>query len=388
MLNFHKCIADTASLTDDTYLNNLTLREDQKHLLRDARRLVRDKLRAAFVLETKGYFQEGRPITPSYFTQGSWGYKTINRPTHVPPQQADMDDGCFLPMSFVRGDDPKFASTRFFEIADNALNALVAEQGWKAYDTSKDTCCRIILDDENHVDVPLYAIRDDKFVEMKKLALERASDFREAVATAIEQDDYDFDWSMVAEADVLLAHRSGIWSSSNPMDVTDWVNTAADQHGPQLRRIWRGAKGWRDNAFPDSGGPSSICLMVLIEEAFEEIPKRDDLALVAAARHMRACISQRVEAPWDRREDLNRLNEEERQRARALFADLERSIDSCLQGDIAHVKEHLATWQKQFGKHFCNDSTRVSEDQPSSVVHAHKAAPAVYPPFRGDNRSA
>lgn len=244
MLSFHRSIAPTDDLSDDTYLNNLKLRDDQKELLRNARRLVRETLRTAFMKETAVFFGDEKPISPNFFTQGSWDYKTINRATHIPPQQTDMDDGCYLPMTFVRGANPKRAATWFYDVADRALKALVEAKGWKRYDSSKETCCRIVIDEENHLDVPLYAIRDDLFVQMKKLSQDRAGVFAEAVAAVSEGDEYAFDWSMVTNEDVLLAKRTGIWLPSNPMDVSIWAKAAAEQHGEQLRSTWRSIKGW------------------------------------------------------------------------------------------------------------------------------------------------
>src|SRR6185436_555192 len=131
MLSFHRCIIRTRSLLDDTYLNNLSLREGQRRLLLDARTLIRSVLRRAFFEATAASANGEGPITPSFFTQGSSSYGAINRPTWVPPQQVDMDDGCYLPMSFVRGKTPKRAASWFYEVADRALRALVKAQGWK-----------------------------------------------------------------------------------------------------------------------------------------------------------------------------------------------------------------------------------------------------------------
>ncbi|WP_327211829.1 MULTISPECIES: cyclic GMP-AMP synthase DncV-like nucleotidyltransferase [Pseudomonas syringae group] len=43
------------------------------------------------VLREQGY--EGAVPKPRFFTQGSWAYKTLNSPAHMPPQQSDVDDG-------------------------------------------------------------------------------------------------------------------------------------------------------------------------------------------------------------------------------------------------------------------------------------------------------
>ncbi|HZF29752.1 MAG TPA: CBASS cGAMP synthase [Gammaproteobacteria bacterium] len=385
MLNFHRCFISTDTQQDDTYLNNLDLRSSDREKLLKSRQLIRQVLREAYRRETASFMNGEKPISPNFFTQGSWSYKTLNRPTHNPPQQTDMDDGCYLPMTFVRGTNPKRAAGWFFEIADRELRALVAEMNWAGYDDSKPTCCRVIVDARNHVDVPLYAIRDDQFVLMKSAGRERAG--RVLFAAADAEDEYVFDWQMVTDEDVLLARRNGIWTPSNPRSVSEWAESAVDQHGAQLRRVWRASKGWRDQTFP-SGGPSSIALMVMVEADFDEVDRRDDLAMKAAARSIRQRITGKIFAPWDKREDLNRLTEAERagvaQAARALEAELER----CADGAPAEAAACLSRLGVHFGRHFSADVSRVAEASPREVVHSYSAAPAVIPSFRGDNRSA
>jgi hypothetical protein len=100
-------------------------------------------------------------------------------------------------MTFVRGTSPRRAATWFYEVADKALTELVKAKQWKGYDNSKGTCCRVIIDEENHIDVPLYAIRDDQFELLRKALTEdkAAMRFSEARAKAAEEDDYAFDWT-------------------------------------------------------------------------------------------------------------------------------------------------------------------------------------------------
>jgi len=386
MLSYHRCIAPTNEITDDTYLNNLDLRQRQRTLLLAARLLVREALRTAFKKETAAFSGDERPLSPNFFTQGSWAYKTINRPTHTPPQQTDMDDGCYLPMTFVRGTTPKRAASWFYGVADRALELLVKAQGWEGYDRSRPTCCRVIIDAETHIDVPLYAIRDEQFVLMKSLGQARAGRVLDEAVFA--EAEYNFDWSMVTDEDVLLAKRDGIWTPSNPMDVLDWAQAAVDQKGEQLRRVWRSIKGWRDQTFPHGDGPSSISLMVVVELDFKEIERRDDLAIRAAAASVRERVMGKIEAPWDRREDLNRLTRDQRIRVVGMAKQLEGEIDYCTQGTTGNVPQYLKRLGESFGRHFSSDASRVVEVSPHEVIHAYPAAPAAIPSFRGDNRSA
>ncbi len=386
MLSFHRCIISTADGLGDTYLNNLDLPQSQRDRLVKARRLIRDALRSAFQSATAAFSGDEKPITPKFFTQGSWAYKTINRPTHLPPQQADMDDGCYLPMTFVSGVSPKRAAGWFFAIADLALEALVVAQGWTGYDNSKPTCCRVIIDDENHIDVPLYAIRDDKFRVMKSIQEARAGRMIESAADA--DNEYIFDWSMVADEDVVLAKRNGTWPPSNPMVVCNWVETRVSARGEQLRATWRAAKGWRDQQFPDGSGPSSICLMAMIEPDFSEKLRRHDLALLEAAKSIRKRVVGDVAAPWDVREELNRLTARERQVVAQKTEALEKELSACVLGEHAQARAYLARLQVQMGKHFSGDVTRVEEARPPEVIRSYAPAAAAIPDFRGDNKSA
>jgi hypothetical protein len=386
MLSFHDCIVTTNQGTEDTYLNNLELTQERREILLGARLLVRQTLREAFRRETAALLGANNAITPKFFTQGSWSYGTINRPTHVPPQQVDMDDGCYLPMSFARGATPQKAADVFFGIADRALEALVKAQGWKRYDSSKEVCCRVVIDDKSHIDAPLYAIRDEQFALMRKSLTEDTIRFAEAAALA-EEDEYPFDWSMVTDEDVLLAQRDGVWKPSNPRKVTDWVNSAVEEAGPQLRRVWREMKGWRDNRF-QKGGASSILMMVMIEDGFDEVKGRDDLAMQAAAKAMRERIEDDVLAPWDARENLNTLTDQERREFAKALKELEDEITYCVQGTLANAAIYLKRWQNQCGKYFSKSVSRVKEVSAHETVHAYMAAPAPFTSFRGDNRSA
>lgn len=128
--------------------------------------------------------------------------------------------------------------------------------------------------------------------------------------------------------------------------------------------------------------------MVMVEKDFEEIPGRDDLALRAAAKSIHKQIMGKIEAPWDQREDLNRLSAEERVTVTAMAKDLQEQIDHCVQGTLANVAQYLKKWRGCCGHHFSEDASRVKEVSPHEVIHSYSAAPAVIPGFRGDNRSA
>lgn len=90
---FHTSVEDK-----DAFLDNLDLTEQDKAQLESARVDIRNCLREGIpaVLRAQGF--EGEVPCPRFFTQGSWSYKTLNAPAKA-PQQADLDDGVYLPMT-------------------------------------------------------------------------------------------------------------------------------------------------------------------------------------------------------------------------------------------------------------------------------------------------
>jgi hypothetical protein len=82
-----------------SFLDNLQITEQCHSELRAARTKVRQCLRAEFVKASKA--DDGFTVRPRFFTQGCFAYRTINDPAWTPPQQMDLDDGTYLPMTFV-----------------------------------------------------------------------------------------------------------------------------------------------------------------------------------------------------------------------------------------------------------------------------------------------
>ena len=82
---------------DGCLLVNLELRQDQKTALNDAKQKVRQALRDGLP-DILAKITGDKVATPRFFTQGSWSYKTINAPAQK-PQQADLDDGAYLPLN-------------------------------------------------------------------------------------------------------------------------------------------------------------------------------------------------------------------------------------------------------------------------------------------------
>lgn len=261
---------------DDDYLGELTISKRDDDALKDARRQVREALRANLPKLIRKELPNIRSIQqPRFVTQGSYAYKTINSPCHV-GQQIDMDDGCYLPMSFAEEFQVGHASNIFFAAIEHILKPLAEKNKWEMKE--KDTCVRLELSDTKHIDIPLYAIPDHDFQtiqESMKLSMER----RYGV-----QDSFDLsptDWDDLPQGKVLLAVRGGKWKPSDPRPIIKWAKLQAKVKGEQWLRVVRYIKGWRDFHWP-TVGPTSICLMAAVDQVFlaSRPDGRDDIALM------------------------------------------------------------------------------------------------------------
>lgn len=217
MLNLSPLFFTT--LDDESCMHDeLDLTPGQRAWIASARTDVRDCLRTGIprVLRANGYTED--VPQPRFFTQGSWAYKTLNSPAQH-PQQADVDDGCYLPMSFVsQTKRPSTAATVFFAAAEEALKPLVEERRWKLV-TDKPTCIRIVIAAYAHIDIPLYAIPDEEFVTLAKASMERYG--YDSLTEAVNMAERDA-WTALPADKVLLAHRECNWMSSDPRPVKEW----------------------------------------------------------------------------------------------------------------------------------------------------------------------
>jgi len=286
------------STVEECFLENL---EADASPLTVARKKIRDHLRAAFAATSKDYF--GRVITPKFFTQGSFAYKTMNEPAWPPEQQKDMDDGCYLPLSFVRGAKPSQAAQLFFDFVDTALIELARIEGW-THVGNKDTCVRLVISADSHVDVPLYAIPDSEFVAMRDHALKANME----VGARTKPDT----WEALPSNAVLLAHRQEDWMESDPRKIRAWFLDAVELYGERLRRDCRYMKAWRDHHELESCKVSSILLMACVFEAYEAIggiylPPREDERFLQVIERIPAKLRGPVYNPREPGEDLNRI---------------------------------------------------------------------------------
>ncbi|HIH2748581.1 hypothetical protein L3V59_40040 [Burkholderia aenigmatica] len=378
MLNLSSLFHSTVE--DSTLLSNIELTPRDQSFIAEAKSAVRICLRENLmqVLRDRGY--SGPTVRPRFFTQGSWAYKTLNAPAQH-PQQADVDDGAYLPLSFVsQTDKPSVASAIFFAAAEEALRPLVWARGWTLI-THKPTCIRIEISAFAHVDIPLYAIPDKEFETLQKAALNQYGYI--ALDSAISVAERDA-WTALPRDHVLLAHREDDWVKSDPRPVKDWFLDEVERHGEQFRRVVRYLKAFRDWQWV-SGGPSSILLMAASASIFDSRDRRDDLALLDLADKLPSVLRDGVSNPVDAGESLtNRLGFEgvdEAARKIELFETFLRGALGC------NSSGQACAWMvQQFGPRFPNAPSRVKVASVAAAVLATPAS-AVASPLVGRSQA-
>ena len=136
------------------------------------------------------------------------------------------------------------ASALFFEATEAALAPLVKDKKiWRM--SPKPTCIRIEISDFAHIDIPLYAIPDEDFVLLKE-----SMEARGYAALTYAMDSAKDRWTALPTDHVLLAHREEDWIKSDPRAMKEWFVQAVEDHGPQLRRVVRYLKAFRDKTWP------------------------------------------------------------------------------------------------------------------------------------------
>jgi hypothetical protein len=312
------------------FLNELDLTSGEKGTISQAKNDVREALRTGIprAMRENGY--EGKVVVPRFYIQGSWAYKTLNRPCHTPPQQSDVDDGVYLPMSIVKEEErPSIASSFFFDAAEAALKDLVKSNGW-ALVTDKATCIRIEISELAHIDIPLYAIPDQEF-----LLITEAFEARRYVGNASAMDSVNDRWESLPSDKVLLAHREKNWMKSDPRAMKDWFMGEVLKKGEQLRRIVRYLKAFRDSQWA-SGGPSSILLMAAAAPLFDANPRRDDLALLQVLKKMPDALRSGVVNPTDTESFLtDALTPDAREEAAQSFEKFSAYLDAAIHSKCA-----------------------------------------------------
>lgn len=316
---FHHLLIGTASIPG--FIRRIDLPADEEAVLRSARDEIRECIRAAFrsvadrapftkrflvedapaIYRTDGFLRDMRP-SPRFRGQGSYSYKTLNDPVpdHTPPQQVDLDDGVFLPTSFMnQGDRPTLAAKAYFKVIEDALAPLCKARGWTLC-RDKPSCVRVVLDAKTHVDLPLYAIPDEDYATAELLEKSLTS---RGMFTMDSAEFADASYRGLPDDHIMLALRGGEWIRSDPRKLHDWFQGSVAKHGLHLRHVCRYLKAWRDFEWMEpEDGISSIALMAIAVRAFDENRQRldssrEDEALFTVAERMPALLSTTIKNP-------------------------------------------------------------------------------------------
>ncbi|MFN3226606.1 MAG: CBASS cGAMP synthase [Hyphomicrobiales bacterium] len=382
-VNAHKAFVSRPS----GYKFALNLSEKQEQTLRAARDEIRSEISSQFgsfakSLGDQALFEDQAPViarsfqTPKFRMQGSFSYHTCNQPAHVPPQEIDLDDGLFMPVSyFQKGGDrtPVVQSAAYFFILESVLAPLCDTRGWQLV-TDKPSCIRVKIDNSMHTDLALYSVPDADFQRILKDAQNRGVDF----ATELMMEDTAY--RMLSQDEIMLAHRDEGWKKSDPRKLEDWFIDAVKEYGEQVRAVSRYLKGWKDFQWPE-GRLASIALMAAVVSVFEKASAaiasdRDDLALLRVAEDLPDFLSNDIPNPVVEGERLDQgWSAEERRdfvaKARVLA---ERLADALTQtSDRAMAYEAL---QEQFGGRIPDNLTLYVPDAGLETKSSALAAPA------------
>lgn len=240
-------------------------------------------------------------LSPRFWTQGSFMYDTLNRP-YKPTQEMDIDDGTYLPMQFFE-DKPAIGHQLLLLLVDASLKSLAAErQGWSF--EAKDTCGRIKVPVKSvHIDVPMYAIPYEKFLE-KDVLLRKAANsqvFAEMYDSISAEDHALYDQLETDCVNLAIRKDDAKWIKSDPKDVHLWFQDACQRTGQHLRKVCRILKAWRDAGdWKESNGPSSISLMAAVVDILDRTfvdPKDFGLLMLTVVRKLPDTFRNGIESP-------------------------------------------------------------------------------------------
>ncbi|HHF2891526.1 TPA: CBASS cGAMP synthase [Vibrio diabolicus] len=317
-------------------------------------------------------------LKPKFASQGSFVYKTMNSPCQ-PPQQMDLDDGIYLPLDMFE-DKPLIGKDLFFNYVDKTLSNLAERKGWRFSD-EKNTCARLIIDRELHVDIPLYAVPKERHLAMLENVALNAMD---GASTKSETT------ARLEPNEVNLALRNAeSWTVSDPAVLNDYFKHNFKFYKELVggedvcRRVSRYLKAWRDHAF-NTGGPSSVSLMMCVVLSFQEMSRTrsmnkltDGEALAECAKRLPDQLRSGVindaekgkeEILFPKKDMTESETEEVYQAANEFFSSLQKAVNAKSKDDA------ISYLQNSFGSRFPNLPELLISF--SSVATAIRSQPA------------
>ncbi|MFN4361260.1 MAG: CBASS cGAMP synthase [Hylemonella sp.] len=381
-----------SSLGLDRFDDRIVPTSAQQTTLERAKNDIRDHLRPRIRAVTVTVLGMSRAVEPKFRSQGSQRYKTCLQPVHLPPQEMDWDYGVYLPVTVWEEKGPPRAMAKlYFDLVEGLLRELCQQRGWKLVQgrDRKDNCVRIQIDSWAHIDIPLYAASEQAFSKITERALLKAASSRFAMDSAMDAANragelVEQEWDDLEH--VVMATRSGEWKASDPEIVTRWFLDRMEQHGPQLRRVCRYVKAWRDYHW-QSGGPTSVSMMIAVAQDFVPQAGRDDKALEHAAR----LLAQKLSGPIREhgidqgQEDFNRLDDRGRAEAAALAGQLANQLRDARMQRVGLESQAISFLTGQLGSRIPQRTDLVVPDQSDEhvrTVPARQVTPPVVPPTK------
>lgn len=367
MPNFSPLLYTTTG--DACFLDKLDFTPEQLGEIDGARKEIRAALKANLSNALRDEGLEGDICDPRFYIQGSRAYNTLNSPCITPPQQSDIDDGVYLPLSVMREKrSPKLAIELFFDAVIKVLEPIRKTKGWGT--EKKATCVRVTISAYAHIDLPLYVIPDTRFM-LLKAGLESYEGRMFDSAMNTEQQT----WRTLPSDEILLADRDQGWRKSDPMAMKDWFKAEVEGKD-QLVRVVRYLKAFRDKQWEEKG-PSSILLMAMACPLYERFDKRDDCALLHVVKGIPSALRAGVASPIDPESSLTaHMTKQSIDDAVAKFEDFGRYLD----GAIAAIDARVAcNWLLEvLGDRIPNEPDRMKPN-----TEAMPPAMAAIPPLAG-----
>lgn len=360
-----------SSSNADSYEQHISLLPDDRAALLSARTAIRAHIRSELALRIAAARVDGvGEIVPKFITQGSYAYGLINLPAQPPRQQADLDDGVYVPLSFCESTGtPRAASRLLLDILEALLTDLAERRRW-TIDNGNPNCTRVIIAHDKHVDVPLYSIPDDEFRKIAQARFQFDRNGR-AFPDFYLSDALDDTWEAMPER-VRLAHRLRGWVDSDPRPIRDWIEQQVRLKSEQLRRLIRYLKAWRDVQQWTAGDPKSILLMALADATLDrKIDGRDDLALIQVCSRIPDCLRAPVTIPAIPGEDLSKSLDEDgiRDTLIARVIELQATLSACVNGKYTPA-DTCKLLRQAFGRRFPDRPDRIRIEEPEATVRA------------------
>ncbi|MDQ9172055.1 CBASS cGAMP synthase [Oxalobacteraceae bacterium R-40] len=381
--------------TNQSFIKRLDLDENCQKVLDRAVDAVKEKLTPSLTELAIAAGVDRRFAGPRYRLQGSQVYKTQNLPAYSPEQQVDVDLGVYLSASFMdtltqNGRTIKVpakqAAKLYFDTVDKLLRQLCKEEGWNYVEgKGKNTkCCRIDLSPEGvdaHIDVPLYAAPNDEFVKLAKALTPTFDSVAKYEAYARDDKAPQIDDEGWEELQVIvMATREGEWTESDVQIVIQHFKDATRKCGHPfiLRRLWRYVKAWRDYAWRDGGGPSSVLLMEAVVRILDTNVKtvvdllnggRDDRLLLYVFKGLTEQLNDDIIVQWGTQpEPLNTSNAEKRREWVNMAIVCAGNLHRCFYDNFISSQQVIALVTQPFGE-------RIPDDV--SLVKAVVGSPAI-----------